>query len=57
VRRAVGGVDRIVHLAVAFCRVAEEELVAVNQAAVDLARAVAAGTGRFVFASTNLVYG
>src|SRR5215216_654586 len=59
VRRAVDGVDRVVHLAAAFRGVAEEEVVAVNQAAaVDLARAaVAAGAGRFVFASTNLVYG
>jgi nucleoside-diphosphate-sugar epimerase len=58
-RRALEGVDRVVHLAAAFRGVDEDEVVAVNQAAaVDLARAaVAAGVGRFVFASTNLVYG
>ena len=57
--RALEGVDRVVHLAAAFRGVDEDEVVAVNQAAaVDLARAaVAAGAGRFVFASTNLVYG
>ena len=57
--RALEGVDRVVHLAATFRGVAEDEVVAVNQAAaVDLARAaVAAGAGRFVFASTNLVYG
>jgi nucleoside-diphosphate-sugar epimerase len=58
-RRALEGVDKVVHLAAAFRGVDEDEVVAVNQAAaVDLARAaVAAGAGRFVFASTNLVYG
>lgn len=58
VLRALEGVDRVVHLAAAFRGVAEDEMVAVNQAAtVDLARTtVAAGAGRFVFASTNLVY-
>jgi nucleoside-diphosphate-sugar epimerase len=58
VRRAVDGVDSVVHLAAAFRGVAEEEVVAVNQAAVHVApAATAAGVSRFVFASTNLVYG
>ena len=59
VRRAVEGIDSVVHLAAAFRGVAEDEVVAVYQAAaVDLARAaVAASASRFVFASTNLVYG
>jgi nucleoside-diphosphate-sugar epimerase len=58
-RRALEGVDRVVHLAAAFRGVAEDEVVAVNQAAtVNLAHAaVTAGVSRFVFASTNLVYG
>jgi nucleoside-diphosphate-sugar epimerase len=56
VRRALDGVDRVAHLAAAFRGVAEDEAVAVNRtASVDLARA--AGARRFVFASTNLVYG
>jgi nucleoside-diphosphate-sugar epimerase len=60
VKRAVAGVDRVVHLAAAFRGgVAEEEAMAVNHAAsVGLARAaIAAGVSRFVFASTSLVYG
>jgi nucleoside-diphosphate-sugar epimerase len=60
VRRAVKGVDRVVHLAAAFRGVADQEVAtAINQAAtIDLARASLAGdTGRFVFASTTLVYG
>jgi nucleoside-diphosphate-sugar epimerase len=58
-RRALEGVDRVVHLAAAFRGVDEDEVVAVNQAAtVNLAHAaVTAGVSRFVFASTNLVYG
>jgi nucleoside-diphosphate-sugar epimerase len=56
---AVDGVDAVVHLAAAFRGVPDEEARAVNHTAtVDLARAaVAAGVGRFVLASTNLVYG
>jgi nucleoside-diphosphate-sugar epimerase len=59
VRRAVDGVDRVVHLAAAFRGVPEEEVVAVTEAAtIELARAArAAGARRFVFGSTNLVYG
>jgi nucleoside-diphosphate-sugar epimerase len=59
VRRAVDGVDRVVHLAAAFRGVADEEVTAVNHdATVELARAaIAGGASRFVFASTNLVYG
>jgi nucleoside-diphosphate-sugar epimerase len=56
---ALEGVEAAVHLAAAFRGVPEEEARAVNYTAtVDLARAaVAAGVERFVFASTNLVYG
>jgi nucleoside-diphosphate-sugar epimerase len=56
---AVEGVEGIVHLAAAFRGVPDEEARAVNHTAtVELARAaVAAGVERFVFASTNLVYG
>ena len=59
VRRALDGVDRVVHLAAAFRGVAEDEVIAVNEAAtVALARAAnATGASRFVFASTTLVYG
>src|SRR2546421_1922514 len=59
VKRAVHGVDAVVHLAAAFRGVDEAETVAVNRdAAVELGRAaLAAGVPRFVFASTNLVYG
>jgi nucleoside-diphosphate-sugar epimerase len=58
-RRAVDGVDAVVHLAASFRGVPDEEAVAVNRdATVALARdAVDAGVGRFVLASTNLVYG
>ncbi|MBX6355905.1 MAG: NAD(P)-dependent oxidoreductase [Micromonosporaceae bacterium] len=60
VKRAVAGVDAVVHLAAAFRGgVSDEEAMAVNHAAsVTLARAaLAAGAARFVFASTTLVYG
>lgn len=54
--RALRGVDAVVHLAAAFRGVPDEEALAVNHAAtVELGRA--AGTARFVYASTNLVYG
>jgi nucleoside-diphosphate-sugar epimerase len=57
--RAVDGVDAVVHLAASFRGVPDGEAVAVNRTAtVELARAaVDAGVGRFVLASTNLVYG
>jgi nucleoside-diphosphate-sugar epimerase len=59
VKRAVNGVDAVVHLAAAFRGVDEAETVEVNRdAAVELGRAaLEAGVRRFVFASTNLVYG
>lgn len=59
VKRAVAGVDAVVHLAAAFRGVQDDEAVAVNRdATAGLARAaLAAGVSRFVFASTNLVYG
>jgi nucleoside-diphosphate-sugar epimerase len=60
VKRAVAGVDAVVHLAAAFRGgVSEEEAMEVNHASsVTLARAaLAAGVSRFVFASTSLVYG
>jgi nucleoside-diphosphate-sugar epimerase len=59
VKRAVADVDAVVHLAAAFRGVDEAETVAVNRdAALELGRAaIAAGVRRFVFASTNLVYG
>lgn len=60
VKRAVAGVAAVVHLAAAFRGgVTEDEAMAVNRdASIGLARAaVAAGVSRFVFASTNLVYG
>jgi nucleoside-diphosphate-sugar epimerase len=58
-KRAVGGVDAVVNLAAAFRGVPEEETVAVTRdAALALAdAALAAGVGRHVLASTNLVYG
>jgi nucleoside-diphosphate-sugar epimerase len=58
-REAVQGIEAVVHLAAAFRGVPDEEARAVNHTAtVDLARAaLAAGVERFVFASTNLVYG
>ena len=57
--RALAGADAVVHLAAAFRGVAADESVAVNEGAtIGLARAaLRAGTRRFVFASTNLVYG
>ena len=60
VKRAVAGVDGVVHLAAAFRGgVPDEEATAVNHhGSVALARAaLVAGVARFVFASTNLVYG
>jgi nucleoside-diphosphate-sugar epimerase len=55
-RRALDGVDAVVHLAAAFRGVPDDEALAVNhEATVALARA--AGSRRFVYASTNLVYG
>jgi nucleoside-diphosphate-sugar epimerase len=58
-RRALDGVDAVVHLAAAFRGVDDREAVAVNRdATAGLARAVLkASVGRFVYASTNLVYG
>lgn len=58
-RGAVRRVEAVVHLAAAFRGVPDEEAREVNHTAtVDLARAaLAAGVERFVFASTNLVYG
>lgn len=60
VKRAVAGVDAVVHLAAAFRGgISEEEAMEVNhESSVTLARAaLAAGVSRFVFASTTLVYG
>lgn len=59
VRRALKGVDAVVHLAAAFRGVPDEESRAVNDAATAaLAKdAVTAAVSRFVFTSTNLVYG
>jgi nucleoside-diphosphate-sugar epimerase len=59
VRRAVSGVDAIVHLAAAFRGVEDQEAYAVNRdATLGLAEAaLAAGVPRLVCASTNLVYG
>jgi nucleoside-diphosphate-sugar epimerase len=54
--RALDGVDAVVHLAAAFRGVPDEEARAVNHAA-TVALARAAGDRRFVYASTNLVYG
>ena len=58
-RRAVEGVDAVVHIAAAFRGVPDDEAYAVNRdATISLARAALdAGVGRFVFVSTNLVYG
>jgi nucleoside-diphosphate-sugar epimerase len=58
-RRALDGVDAVVHLAASFRGVPDDEAVAVNRTAtVQLARAALdAGVGRFVLVSTNLVYG
>jgi nucleoside-diphosphate-sugar epimerase len=59
VKRAVAGADAVVHIAAAFRGVPDDEAVAVNRdATVALGRAAHdAGVGRFVFTSTNLVYG
>ncbi|MFF0307889.1 NAD-dependent epimerase/dehydratase family protein [Streptosporangium sp. NPDC004379] len=56
---ALKGAEAVVHLGAAFRGVPGEEAVAVNHAAtVELAAAaLRAGVGRFVHASTNLVYG
>jgi nucleoside-diphosphate-sugar epimerase len=56
---ALDGVDAVVNLAAAFRGVSDAEAEAVNhRGAVELAlAALAAGVGRFVHASTNLVYG
>jgi nucleoside-diphosphate-sugar epimerase len=53
------GADVVVHLAAILRRPTPEQSVAVNyEATMDLARqAIKAGTRRFVFASTTLVYG
>jgi nucleoside-diphosphate-sugar epimerase len=58
-RRALEGVDAVVHLAAAFRGVEDEEAMAVNRdVTIRLARAALDdGVGRFVFTSTNLVYG
>jgi nucleoside-diphosphate-sugar epimerase len=57
--QAVEGIDAVVHIAAAFRGVPDEEAFAVNRdATVALAEAaVKAGVSRFVFTSTNLVYG
>lgn len=59
VRKALAGVDTVLNIAAAFRGVPDEEAWAVNRdAALELGRgAVEAGAGRFVQASTNLVYG
>lgn len=59
VTRALDGVQAVVHVAATFRTATAEEMWAVNHVAtVDLAKAtVSAGVGRFVFISTNLVYG
>jgi nucleoside-diphosphate-sugar epimerase len=59
VKQAVTGVDAVVHVAAAFRGVPDEEAYAVNRdATVTLAgAAVDAGVRRFVYTSTNLVYG
>jgi nucleoside-diphosphate-sugar epimerase len=58
-KQAVSGVDAVVHLAAAFRGVDDEQAMAVNRAAaVDTAAAARdAGVRRFLFVSTNLVYG
>jgi nucleoside-diphosphate-sugar epimerase len=57
--RSLDGVDAVIHLAAAFRGVPDEEAVAVNESAtIHFARACAEqGRHRFVYASTNLVYG
>ncbi|MBB6674014.1 NAD-dependent epimerase/dehydratase family protein [Cohnella nanjingensis] len=56
---AVAGIDAVVHLAAFFRGATPEETTAVNlEGTLALARAaLQAGAPRFVFASTNLVYG
>jgi nucleoside-diphosphate-sugar epimerase len=58
-RRAVDGVDVVINLSAAFRGVPDEEAYEVNhRAAVDLGEtALAAGAQRYIYASTNLVYG
>jgi nucleoside-diphosphate-sugar epimerase len=58
-RRAVEGVDAVVHIAAAFRGVPDDEAYVVNRdATIALAHAALdAGVSRFVFLSTNLVYG
>ncbi|GAA2686578.1 hypothetical protein GCM10010400_58650 [Streptomyces aculeolatus] len=58
-RRALAGVTEVVHVAAAFRDVPDEEAYAVNRDATLALGAEAAdgGVRRFVFASTNLVYG
>jgi nucleoside-diphosphate-sugar epimerase len=57
--RAVEGMDAVIHLGASFRGVADDESIEVNRVATSrLARAaITAGVKRFVFASTNLVYG
>jgi nucleoside-diphosphate-sugar epimerase len=59
VRAAVRETEAVVHLAASFRGVPDEEAIAVNEAAtIGLARAALdAEVARFVFLSTNLVYG
>jgi nucleoside-diphosphate-sugar epimerase len=59
VKQALAGVDAVAHVAAAFRGVPDDEAYAVNRdATVGLGRAAAdAGVRRFVFTSTNLVYG
>jgi nucleoside-diphosphate-sugar epimerase len=59
IKQAVAGMDAVVHIAAAFRGVEPEEMAAVNRDATrELAEAaLAARVGRFVYASTNLVYG
>ncbi|WP_419999229.1 NAD-dependent epimerase/dehydratase family protein [Streptomyces boninensis] len=58
-RKALAGVDTVIHIAASFRGVPDEEAYAVNhEATIGFARdAVAEGVGRFVFTSTGLVYG
>jgi nucleoside-diphosphate-sugar epimerase len=59
VKRAVADVQAVVHIAAAFRGTAEEETVTVNRdtTAALATAALDAGVTRFVFTSTNLVYG
>jgi nucleoside-diphosphate-sugar epimerase len=59
VQRAVDGMDGVVHLAATFRGATPVDIAETNRdTAIELARAALdAGVGRFVFASTNLVYG